>query len=143
MALEDKKLPQGTSPDPVIAEHISTTLVDGKLPCAAAFSIADTLDVPALDVGRAADLMDVRLTRCQLGFFGYPNKQAWDQADFEAMPVPEGLTAAMQEAQNVNGEVSCAKLWQLAGAYGVARLQVGYLADALDIHVTPCQLGAF
>ena len=61
----------------------------------------------------------------------------------EHLPEPEGLKDAMQAAQNDAGEVSCAKLWQLAATHHVPRLQVGYLADQFGIHVTPCQLGAF
>lgn len=143
MALEDKETPEDESPNPQIADLISTKLSDGKLSCAAAFVIAETLGVPPLDVGKTADLMDVRLSRCQLGFFGYPNKQAWDQADFDAMPVPEGLSAVIDEARDHAADISCAKLWELAAAYGVPRLQIGYLTDQLGIHVTPCQLGAF
>lgn len=143
MALEDKEIPEDQSPNSEIAEKIRAKLSDEKLACASAFSIAEALGVPPLAVGKSADLMGVRLTRCQLGFFGYPNKQAWDQADFAAMSVPEGLQVAMEQAKNENGEVSCAELWQLAADYGVPRLQIGYLADQLGIHITPCQLGAF
>ena len=143
MALEDKTMPQDASPDPAIAKEIESRLVDGKLPCTAAFVIAHELTVPASEVGKSADLMEVRLSRCQLGYFGYPNKQAWDQVDVSSMEIPDGLKSAIEEAQKEAGDVSCAKLWLLAATYQVPRLLVGYLADQAGVHVTPCQLGAF
>jgi hypothetical protein len=143
VALEDQKTSEGQPPDPEIATMITAKLTDGKLSCASAFDVVKTLDVMPLDVGGTADRIGVRLAKCQLGFFGYPNKQAWDQADFGAMPVPDGLAEAIRAAQNENGNVSCATLWQLAARYNVPRLQIGYVIDQLGIHVTPCQLGAF
>lgn len=126
-----------------IAEQLRATSRENRVSCAAAFSIATALSIPPIEVGRTADATGVRLSRCQLGFFGYPNKQAWEQVNLEILPVPDGLIAALQAAQDRTGTVSCAKLWQLAEAYHVPRLQVGYLADRLGVHVTPCQLGAF
>jgi len=143
VVLKDKSMPQNESPDAHIAEAIEAGLTDGKLPCPAAFAIAKELAVTPQAVGSAADLMDVHLSRCQLGFFGYPAKQGYTEAGIADLDIPQGLPEAIQEARNSAGNVSCADLWTLATTYAASRMLVGYVTNQLGIHVTPCQLGAF
>jgi hypothetical protein len=139
----DEARPKDETLNRTIVEQLRARSHENRLSCASAFDIAASLSIPASEIGRTANATGVRLSRCQLGFFGYPNKQAWDLVNLEILPVPDGLIAAMQAAQDKTDTVSCAKLWQLAATYRVPRLQVGYLADRLGVHVTPCQLGAF
>ena len=54
-----------------IAAAIREQAREGTLGCAAAFRIAEELDVTPLPVGQTADALGVRLTRCQLGLFDY------------------------------------------------------------------------
>jgi len=143
VALKDKTVPQNGSPAAHIARAIEAVLTDGKLPCPAAFAIAKELAVTPQAVGNAADLMNVHLSRCQLGFFGYPAKQGYAEANVADLDIPEGLPEAIQEAQDSAGNVSCADLWELAATYAVSRILVGYVTDRLGVHVTPCRLGAF
>ena len=143
MVLKNKTIPQHDMPDAHIVKAIELALADGKLPCPAAFAIAKDLAVTPQAVGDAADLMNVHLSRCQLGFFGYAAKQGYSEAGVADLDVPEGLPEAIQEAQDSAGNVSCADLWRLAGTYEVPRILVGYITDQLGIHVTPCRLGAF
>jgi len=143
VVLKDKTMPQHESPDAHIVRAIEAALTDGKLPCPAAFAIARKLAVTPQAVGHAADLMSVHLSRCQLGFFGYPARQGYAEANIADLDVPQGLPEAVQAAQNSAGNVSCADLWELAATYAVPRMLVGYLTNPLGIHVTPCQLGAF
>ena len=143
VVLKDKAMPQNEPPDAYIAEAIEAALADGKLPCPAAFAIAAELSVTPQAVGNAADLMNVHLSRCQLGFFGYPAKQGYAEAGIADLDVPEGLPEAIRKARNSSGNVSCADLWELAAAYALPRMLVGYVTDQLGIHVTPCRLGAF
>lgn len=143
MALKGKTIPQHGSPDEHIAEAIEAGLTDGKLPCPAAFAISKDLGVTPREVGNTANLMNVHLSRCQLGFFGYPAKQGYTATGVPDLDVPEGLPEAIQAAQNKAGNVSCADLWILAATYAAPRLLVGYVTDQLGIHVTPCRLGAF
>ncbi len=143
MVLKDKTMRQNRSPDAHIARAIEAHLTDGKLPCPAAFAIAKDLAVTPQAVGNAADLMNVHLSRCQLGFFGYPAKQGYTEAGIADLGVPQGLPEAIQAARNNAGNVSCADLWKLAATYAVPRMLVGYVTNQLGTHVTPCQLGAF
>ncbi len=59
----------GKQENPVIAEQIGTSLVDGRLPCPVAFKIAETLQVAPLEVGDTATLQKIKVNKCQLGFF--------------------------------------------------------------------------
>lgn len=135
--------PENKIPDARIAEAIKVALTDEKLPCAAAFAITQDMQVTPQAVGEAADLMDIRLSRCQLGFFGYPDKQGYSETNIATLDVPDGLQEAIRAARNDIGDVTCAALWILADTYKAPRMLVGYVTDQLGIHVTPCQLGAF
>ena len=49
--------------------EIQDSLVDGKLPCAVAFSIAKKLEVSTREVGDTANKLDIKVNKCQLGCF--------------------------------------------------------------------------
>ncbi|NQT10200.1 MAG: hypothetical protein HQ573_03410, partial [Desulfobacteraceae bacterium] len=60
----------------IIKNEILKQNKDGKLPCLVAFRIADSLQVAAAEVGKTVDLLNFRLTKCQIGLFGYkPQKK--------------------------------------------------------------------
>jgi len=61
---------QGMAPDEKLASELARRARDGRLPCAAAFAIAEELGVPRLQVGQAADELGVKIVDCQLGCFG-------------------------------------------------------------------------
>ena len=143
MTLEGKLRPSGTPADSRTLEAVGAVLVEGKLPCARAHAVARELGMTPKAVGEAADQLGVRLARCQLGFFGYPNKKGFDSSDAATRPVPEGLAEAIEASRNEAGDVACATLWEIAAQFRVPRMLVGYVADQHCIHVTPCQLGAF
>jgi len=52
-----------------LEEKIMSSLVDGKLPCAAAFKIAQELKVSPRNVGETADELGIKICNCQLGCF--------------------------------------------------------------------------
>lgn len=52
-----------------LLERVERSLVEGRLPCAAAHRIAEELKVGVPDVGWAADELKARITGCQLGCF--------------------------------------------------------------------------
>ena len=143
MSFEEKKVPEDFNPDERVVTAIKTRLNEGLLACADAHSIARTYGVKPITVGRTADATNTRFYRCQLGLFGYPGKQGWAAAGVKDLPVPEGFEAAMREASDGEGHLPCAKAWALASQFRIPRMQVGYIADQLEIKITPCQLGAF
>ncbi len=54
---------------PDLREAIEESLEEGRLPCARAWAIARRLHLKRLAVGRAADALGIRISRCQLGCF--------------------------------------------------------------------------
>jgi len=52
-----------------LVERVKGSLVDGKLPCAVAYKIAEDVDVYVGEVGQVADDLGLKISRCQLGCF--------------------------------------------------------------------------
>jgi hypothetical protein len=133
------KHPQGTELNAAIAAEIEKQAENQALSCAAAHGIAERLKVAPADVGRNMDLMEIRLTKCQLGLFGYgPEKKIVAPAK----SVSADLEAAIQAAA-VDGRLSCEGAWRLAARQGIKRLALSAAVEALGLKVKPCQLGAF
>jgi hypothetical protein len=143
MAYSDRQTPEDFTSDPKVAAAIRERLVGGMLSCSAAFTIVHALDVEPLEVGWTANSIEVRLTRCQLGLFGYPGKQGWDTYNVPSLPVPPGLPEAIEGARDDEGNLPCSTAWELASRFEASRMLVGYVANTLDVKITPCQLGAF
>ncbi len=116
---------------------------EGMLSCAAAFRIAEELEVQPLDVGRTADEIGVRLNRCQLGLFGYgPKAEGRHKIVQPAEAVEPGLAQAIRD-NLVEGKLPCRAAWEIASALRVSKMDVSAAAEALGIKIAHCQLGAF
>lgn len=48
---------------------IRNELIDGKLPCVAAWHIADTNGIALLEIGRACEALGIKINQCQIGAF--------------------------------------------------------------------------
>ncbi len=129
-------------PDARIAEAITNQLQDGKLWCASACNISDELDISLEVVGRNADLIEARITKCLLGFFGHR-----DAEGNKIKPEPaESVPSAVQEAINArieNGRLGCAALWEIGRETNTSKKNLGRICQTLDIKIVRCQLGAF
>jgi hypothetical protein len=144
VALEDKKIDSSAPVDERIEVAIRSRLENGRLSCAAACEAAAALALAPIEVGRTADRLQVRLDRCELGLFGYPQRaKGWEVAGFATLPVPEGLEDALRDAGAGRGEVTCERLSQEARRFSAPLLQVGWLADRLGLKIRDCPLGAF
>jgi hypothetical protein len=133
------KHPQGTEPNAALAEEIEKRADQGALTCAAAHAIAEALAVAPAEVGRCLDLMEIRLTKCQLGLFGYtPEKKIVSPADEVAPALEKAINDAIAD-----GRIACASVWQIADHEGLKRLALAAACEALNVKVKPCQLGAF
>ena len=109
------------------------------MPCAVAFEIAGQLGLPPSEVGKTADLMILRLMKCQLGLFGYkPESKLVTPKDDPEGSLKEAISAAM-----VNDRLPCKSAWEIAGQFNVSKMTVSGVCEALKIKVKPCQLGAF
>jgi hypothetical protein len=129
----------GAQPDPEIAAALKTRVKGGELPCAVAFAVAEELGKPPARVGEAADLLGLRLVKCQLGLFGYaPEKKIVTPK----RPKDPALAAAIREAA-AEGRLSCRETWQIAARFGLRKMAVSSACEALGQKIKPCQLGAF
>lgn len=52
-----------------LGKIISEAAVDGKLPCAKAFKLAEEHGVSLADIGKTANEVKVKIGHCQLGCF--------------------------------------------------------------------------
>jgi len=144
MALEKKTIDAAAAVDERIAAAIHARLEEGRLACAAGLEAAEALGVAPIDIGRTADRLRIRLTRCELGLFGHPGGiKGWERGGVAALPDPEGLGEALLAARNERGEIDCEQVWREAERFRVPRLQVAYVADRLGIRIRSCLLGAW
>jgi hypothetical protein len=124
-------------------QAILERLEDGKLRCAAAFAIAHRLGVEPLAVGQAANLADIRISRCQLGLFGYGPKSEGKHKIVQPMEnVPEHLAARLRAAAGEDG-ITCAAIWQVADELGYKRIEASSAVEAVGLRISRCQLGCF
>jgi hypothetical protein len=114
-----------------------------KLPCAVALYIAADLNKDPIAVGQAADDLDVRISQCQLGLFGYAQK---DSPFYRLLRIneslPQHLAQTIQSA-SIDQTITCDKLWQIAAQLGISRHEAGNAVHTLQIKVIQCQLGCF
>ena len=116
-------------------------LLDDRLPCARAFDIASDLGVAPERVREATDELDVRISRCQLGIFGF--EDLGEKRLVHALPkTPESLGGRIREAL-IDARLPCAAAWRIADEEGLPRFLVGCACETLGIRVAPCQLGCF
>lgn len=127
-------------PDEKISALVRLKVTEGRLPCADAEGISAELGTTMAEVGRTLDLLEVRISRCQLGLFGYEQKGG------KIIRPEEKFTPELEKA--IRGRLSddglsCAEAWKIAVEANVPRLKISSACEALKIRVRPCQLGAF
>ncbi|MBN1685415.1 MAG: hypothetical protein JW852_02115 [Spirochaetales bacterium] len=117
---------------------------DGQLTCEATHRVAASLGTKPLDIGKHANRFDIRITKCQLGLFGYAPQKGMPGYKLvkELDTLPEPVSTSVKEAA-VQGKISCLKLWRIAEQHGVTRPDMGNIVETLKIKVRPCQLGCF
>ncbi len=123
--------------------EIRANLREGKLPCAVAWRVAERMGVERRAVGEMADRLDIRISHCQLGLFGYGEKRL---GQHKAVKPPEHLEPALADAIRAaarDGKVTCAQLFDIAGRLGRPAMDASAHAEALGIKIAQCQLGCF
>ena len=133
------KHPNGTVLDPRIAAALKTRIREGAISCAAAHAAASELGISPSDVGRAMDLMELKIVKCQLGLFGHtPEKKIVKPAQTVS---PELKSAILKQVKD--GWISCKAVWDTADGFGIPRMDAAAACETLALKVTPCQIGAF
>ena len=129
----------------VVQDAIRSSIADdGQLTCVAAHRIAERLEVEPEVVGEQANGIDIRITKCHLGLFGYaPQKGMPGYKRVKTLDaLPEPVSGLVKNAA-VQGRITCRELWHIGQEQGVNRLEMGNIAETLKLKVTPCQLGCF
>ena len=144
MTKEDKghfreKHDGSTNIDPLVADALKKEAEDGQIPCAVAFKIASETGRNASQIGMTADLLELRLCKCQLGLFGYsPRKRIVKAAE----EVSENLRQKIEDSISDN-RLDCAAAWDIAKTFGLRKMEVSSACEKLGIKISHCQLGAF
>ncbi len=124
-----------------LQNKIKDAATGGRLSCPNAFRIAAELGLSPLEVGKEATRIGIKISRCQLGLFGYEDlgsKSIVKPMD-NVLPV---LKQAI-ESRLVSGKLPCRAAWEIAANLKIGKVQVAAAADALGIKITACQLGCF
>ena len=125
--------------NPEIVKAVEGKASDGKMTCAASFKIAVDLNVPPLEVGVAADSLEIKLIKCQMGIFGYgPGKSPMKVMDSVEEELKEAIDKELKE-----GRLSCKSAWEIASRLNITKMDVTSACNCLQIKISPCQLGAF
>ncbi len=127
-----------------VVETVEREAVSGELACADAHAIAERIGLSPLELGRSVTReTPVRFSRCQLGLFGYgPKAEGKSKIVLRAARVPEDIEQAIR-AKVVNGRIACRDAWAIAEQFKYPRLGIANIIQAMDLKVTPCQLGCF
>jgi hypothetical protein len=136
------KHPPGTARSEQIAKAVREKSPGGELACAMAEKITKELKVAMAQVGKTADLLEIKVKECQLGLFGWGDKPGHGKDIRAADSVSVEIKSAIEKAA-VNGRVACAALWAIADQLSVKRKAVSAACEALGLKIRPCQLGAF
>ncbi len=121
-----------------LKKMIEAALTDNRLSCKQAHRIAKESEFSPGEVGQAADLMEIRLTGCQLGLFGHGQKEKVKAA----ANLDTKLEKVLQESL-ADGALPCLTAWQIAADFNLQKTYITAACEAGKVKITPCQLGAF
>jgi hypothetical protein len=126
-----------------LQEAMLNRLEDGRLPCNQAFAIAQILGLEPERVGLKANDEGMRISRCQLGLFGYGPKAEGKHKIVEPMEeVPERLAARLRAEAGADG-ITCSAVWKVADGLGIRRMEASSACEAMGLRVSRCELACF
>jgi hypothetical protein len=132
----------GTTLNEQIAKAIQEKSPGDVLACGTCEKISKDLEVEISEVGITADLLEIKINKCQLGLFGWGEKPNHGQDIQAANSVSLEMKSALEKAAE-NGVITCAALWRIAGQIGARRKALSAACDTLKLKIRACQLGVF
>ena len=144
MAHEDKgkylkKHAQNIEIDEDLKNEIIEQAKNKSISCKKAEEIAGELGCSLEETGRTIDILNIKITKCQLGLFGYgETKKIVQPAKEVTQELKEKITSSLKD-----GNLPCAAAWKIASELNIPRMKVCADCESLEIKVKPCQLGAF
>ena len=143
MAHEDKghyaAKHKGRQINETIAAKIRALSEDNCIKCASAHQAAKKLNLSPSEIGVQTDLLEYRISDCQLGFFGYSDGQKRIDPNIE---ITTDLNELLDK-KSKDGRISCLECWNIAKTLKIKKLDVGSACEQKNIRIKPCQLGAF
>ena len=143
MAHEDKGHYAAKHKDQKINETITQKIQalsnDNCISCALAHKGAKELNITPSEIGVQIDLLEFRISECQLGLFGYSNGQKKINPDIE---IRSDLNEHLDKTVKY-GSISCVESWDIAKELKIKKLDIGSACEKKNIKIKPCQLGAF
>jgi len=133
------KHPPGTRVSLSIEQAIRDKMTENKITCRTAHEIAAALGVSPQEVGVGIDLLEARISQCQLGLFGHGQPHE-DASSSDTVP-PE--FRADIEAAIIDGRLGCADAWRIADARSIPRARIAKFCNAMKVKISKCQIGAF
>jgi len=122
-----------------IAGYVKLHAIKGRVSCASGHKIAVKLNVQPAEVGIPIDLLEMRISKCQLGLFGYsPEKNIVKPAEKVSPELEEAILKTLSD-----NRLPCADAWEIAKRFSIPKMEVSSACEALKIKISACQLGAF
>ncbi len=124
-----------------LAEAIRRALINGRLPCSWAFAIAEEENIPPRAVGDEATRQSIKISRCQLGLFGYD-----DLGERRIVKPTAEVSGALKEvisSRLVEGKVPCRVAWEIASKRKLKKIEIAGAIETLGLRISDCQLGCF
>ena len=132
---------QGNSTiDPQLETHVRGASKDNRITCKSAQGLAQKLSIPMSQVGRVVDLLEIKITECQLGVFGTGKENKAPDPQSEEL---NNLLNKQLSQVTADKQLSCTDAWKVAQETKFSRSQVRAACDSLGIKIVFCQLGAF
>ncbi|MBN1364644.1 MAG: hypothetical protein JW976_07565 [Syntrophaceae bacterium] len=133
------KHPKDTIVDEELKQEIIEQVKNNSITCKKAEEIAGELGTTLEETGRTIDILNIKITKCQLGLFGYGEAQKIVQPAKEVSPeLKKSIMSSLE-----NEKLPCAAVWKIAGKFNISRMKVSSACEALQIKIKSCQLGAF
>lgn len=124
--------------DDISAELISIS-TDNEVTCEQAFETAHKLGVSPLEVGKKINALGKKITKCQLGLFGYkPEKKILTPAEEVGSSLENSILNHI-----TNNRIFCIDVWKIADENSIRRMDAAAACEKLSLKIKKCQLGAF
>ncbi len=125
--------------DERIAVVLKNKAKNGKITCASVHAAAKELGIPPRETGIQADLLELKLTKCSLGLFGYEPEWNILQKD---LTISEELDNAINNTAE-NKRITCSACWKIAEELKIKKTDVASACEKKGLKIKQCQLGAF
>lgn len=134
-----KKHPPHLKVNQEIASAVKVNSSENRISCTNAFKIVEKMGVKPSEVGFTIDSLEISLTKCQLGLYGYgPERKAIKPMENVSKDLEDAINSSLED-----GRLACKSAWEIAKKFNIAKMDVSSACETLKIKIGSCQLGAF